>query len=174
MKNMLLVLVLTISQSSFGAEIKSAHLESLQDIGVVTAPKGCTQEAKGFLGIKTENQVDCYGVIIRGATGKNQLGIKVSLGDILIFPVGLDRADADAVVQTLIAKMNNQLPKNTTIVLSPIRYIEKEFALSGITNDRSDSAMVKLGGVTISYPHAVQRNGNTSLTSDTSFSLGLQ
>jgi hypothetical protein len=173
MKKMVLAIALTFSQLSFGAEIKSASLETLTDIGVITSPKGCTQEAKGFLGIKTKKEVDCFGVVLRGVSGKNQLGVQVSLGDILLFPAGLDRAEAEKVVQSLIAKMNNQLPEGTTIELSSIRYIEKEFSLSAITKDQADTANVKLGGISI-HSQVVQKNGNTTFTSTNNLNLGLQ
>jgi len=60
---------------------------------------------------------------MRGVSGKDRLGNPINIGDLLLFPAAVGRAEAEVVVDEIIVKLNGSLTDGSKVEFSNIRYV---------------------------------------------------
>ena len=181
MKKLIICALFFVGHLSFGAEFRQISLEKISDISVVLSIKGCEKEVKGFLGevteflgLKATEDVDCYGILFHGVSGKNKFGNSVESGNILFFPiVGGELNYAELLIDLIIKKMNNNLPEGTTVNFSNVRFLDQTFVLSKLTKDSADTINVVLGGISMDIK-SVRKDRYFTVEEERNISIGLE
>lgn len=171
MRSVLLVAIaIFFSTSARAAEYREVTITAINDLSVVGSPKGCEQSRGRLRGKK---KVDCYAVLLRGVEGTNKLGKTEKVGEVILFPAGLDRSSVDNIATLMIRYLKQDLSDSVTVQFSSLRYLDKEIPLSVITKDSNDSSNVKMGGMTL-FLKTVEQDGIYTRTESETINMGLR
>lgn len=136
------------------AEIKRVQLIDVADASVIMIPGGCTKTQEHWYG-NSEETVDCYGILLKGARGSDAFQKDRELSDILIFPAPTIEYATDSLRRIAVSLGKKEAADGETVRISELTFLGADVKLSVLTKQANDTGSVKLGGLTI-YTEVVE------------------